>query len=107
MASEPPLRPNQSYTERYRRARGDEPAKRRGSASHDRLKRTIIWGSVALLVALFWMVYELGVDAAEVMSFLGASLAFVLGFVVLGVAVGAAFIGVRWLVSGRYRSGDK
>ncbi len=60
----------------------------------DRLIRTIALGSIALLVALFWLSEELGLDRGELLGFLTTSLLFV------GLSIGLALIagGLIWLI---------
>ena len=60
----------------------------------DRLIRTIALGSIALLVALFWLSDELGLDRDELLGFLTTSLLFV------GLSIGLALIagGLIWLI---------
>ncbi|MCZ6852354.1 MAG: hypothetical protein O7G86_00420 [Gammaproteobacteria bacterium] len=63
-------------------------------AKKDRLPRTIVLGAVAVLLAIFWLSKELGLDRDELLGFLGVSLLFV------GVSIGCAVVagGLIWLI---------
>lgn len=58
---------------------------RRGSA----LVRALVGGTLAVAVALYWLVRELGLDRAELIDFALTSLAFIAVFAIPGIAVGA------------------
>ncbi len=90
-----PRRPNESYTARYRREKGEAQPLRRPGAMHGRIVRAVVGGSIALVVALVWMVVELGVSRDEVLDALGTTLFFVALPVVLGILVGALWVGAR------------
>ncbi|MGA1370114.1 MAG: hypothetical protein ACO3Z6_00790 [Pseudomonadales bacterium] len=71
---------------------------RRTRAAFDQRSRALIrglaGGLIAVVVALYWLIRELGLDPAELLDFAITSLAFIALFAVPGVAVGAA---IGWL----------
>jgi len=73
--------------ERQRRQALIEAPRRR----RDRLGRTIVLGTLVVVAAMAWLVRELGLDVAELLGFLAASLGLV------ALAMGAAL--VVWLAS--------
>ena len=86
---EPSARVKQAKLEAVRRRRA---APKR--AASQRLVRTILLGSVAVVLALAWLVREFQLDVDELLGFLGVSVVFVLGFAACGV-LGFALV---WLV---------
>ena len=71
-----------------RQRRGRPPRRR------NRLARTIGLGTVAVTLALAWLVREFQLDVDELLGFLGVSVLFVLGF----AACGALGFAVLWLI---------
>ena len=59
-----------------------------------RLARTVVLGSVAVAVALYWLADSYGVDMGELLGYLKTSLAFVLFFAVFGALAGMLI----WLI---------
>jgi hypothetical protein len=53
-----------------------------------RLTRTILLGSIAVAVGLYYLAQSYGVDTAELLEYLKTSLAFVLFFAVFGMLAG-------------------
>ena len=86
---QPGERVKQAKLEALRRRRA--PPKRTTS---NRLVRTILLGSAAVVLALAWLVREFQLDVDELLGFLGVSALFVLGFAACGV-LGFALV---WLV---------
>jgi len=68
--------------------------KRARDGGSQRLVRTILLGAVAAVFAIAWLARELGLDADELIGYLGASLVLVGLVVVLGILAG----GLLWLV---------
>ncbi len=59
-----------------------------------RLTRTVVLGSIAVAVALYWLADSYGVETSELFDYLKASLAFVLVFAFFGVLAGMLI----WLI---------
>jgi hypothetical protein len=59
-----------------------------------RLTRTVLLGSIAVAVAVYWLAESYGVDSAELFEYLKTSLAFVLFFALAGVLAGMLI----WLI---------
>lgn len=59
-----------------------------GSRQAARLTRTVLLGSVAAAVALYWLARSYGADADELLGYVGISLLFVGCFAVFGVLAG-------------------
>ena len=64
-----------------------------------RLARTVVLGSIAVAVALYWLADSYGVDMDELLGYLKTSLAFVLFFAVFGMLAGMLI----WLIRSRRR----
>ncbi len=65
-----------------------------------RLTRTVLLGSIAVAVGIYWLAQSYGVDTAELFGYLKTSLAFVFFFAVFGVLAGMLI----WLIrTGRRR----
>lgn len=90
MTSPPPKNERQR-----RRALIDPPRRRR-----DRLGRTIVLGALVVAAALAWLVRELGLDVAELLGFLLASLGLVALAIAAALLVWLASLGLRRLRSG-------
>ncbi len=69
----------------------------KGRAGRWRLVRTVLLGTLAVAFALFWLARSYGVDPAELVGYLKASMAFVLFFVLTGVLGGMLVLAVRYL----------
>lgn len=82
-------RVKQAKLEALRRRRA--PAKRTTS---NRLVRTILLGSAAVVLALAWLVREFQLDTDELMGFLGVSAVLVLA----SAACGALGFALVWLI---------
>ena len=63
-----------------------------------RIVRTVMLGSIAVAFGIYWLARSYGVEAAELLTYLKASIAFVGFFALTGVLAGL----VLWLV-GRFR----
>ena len=59
-----------------------------------RLARTVVLGSIAVAVAIYWLAQSYGVDTGELLGYLKTSLVFVLFFALFGVLAGMLI----WLV---------
>ena len=73
---------------------GRKPGSRLPSGAGARLARTIVLGTIAMAFALYWLARSYGVDWAELLDYLKASLAFVLFFAAAGVLAGLLI----WLI---------
>ena len=77
-----------AYSERVKQAKlaalRQRRGRRRGGGSN-RLPRTILLGTAAVVFALWWLVREFELDVDELLGFLGVSLMFVLGAALLGM----------------------
>ncbi len=59
-----------------------------------RLARTVVLGCLAVAFGIFWLAESYGVDTAELLDYLGTSIAFVLFFALFGVLAGMLI----WLI---------
>jgi hypothetical protein len=59
-----------------------------------RLTRTVLLGTIAVAVGVYWLADSYGVDRAELLEYLKTSLAFVLFFAVFGMLAGLLI----WLI---------
>lgn len=95
---EPGQRVKQAKLEALRRRAGrPEDGRRRSGvrrAGNNRLLRTIGLGSVAVVLAIAWLVREFQLDVDELLGYLGVSVMFVLAF----AACGAAGFALLWLI---------
>ena len=66
----------------------------RRTAGGNRLVRTVVLGSVTVLLAMVWLVREFALDVDELFGFLGVSALFVLVF----AACGLVGFGLIWLI---------
>ena len=64
-----------------------------------RLTRTILLGTLAVVVGVYWLAESFGVDRSELLGYLRVSLLFVGMFTVAGIAAG----GLLWLVRRMFR----
>lgn len=93
-----------AYSERVKQAKLEALRQRRGRLRRggaQRLTRTILLGTAAVVVALWWLVREFELDVTELWGFLGVSLMFVLGAALLGV------VGFGLLLLGRRLRGGR
>jgi len=79
--------------ERQRRLALIDPPRRR----RDRLGRTIVLGAMVVAAVLAWLVRELGLDVAELLGFLLASLGLVALAIAAALLVWLASLGLRRL----------
>ena len=64
------------------------------SRNSARIARTVVLGSIAVAFGIYWLARSYGVEAAELLEYLKASVAFVIFFALAGVLAGL----VLWLV---------
>ena len=72
----------------------DKKGKTGATRISGRLTRTVLLGSVAVAVGVYWLADSYGVDTDELLDYLRTSAAFVLFFALFGVLAGM----VIWLV---------
>ena len=72
----------------------DKKGKTGATRLSGRLTRTILLGSVAVAVGLYYLAESYGVDTAELLDYLKTSLAFVLFFALFGMLAGLLI----WLI---------
>jgi protein-S-isoprenylcysteine O-methyltransferase Ste14 len=77
-----------------RRPRRDERRRRGRTRGRNRLGRTVVLGTVAVVLALWWVARELDLDREQLLGYLGTSAVFVAGLIILSLAGAAAL----WLV---------
>lgn len=65
--------------------------------SGGRLARTIVLGTVAVAFAIYWLARSYGVDTAELLTYVRASVVFVAVFAAAGCAAGV----LLWLIRRR------
>ncbi len=70
---------------------GKTPSSRLGS----RLARTIVLGSIAVAVALYWLARSYGVELEELLGYLKTSLLFVGFFALFGILAGLTLYLIR------------
>ncbi len=73
---------------------GKGPSNRKSA----RLARTILLGTVAVAVAVYWVADSYGVDRQNLLENLQTSAAFVALFVGIGIAAGGLLWGLRLLI---------
>jgi len=76
---------------------------RPGGGSARRLIRTILFGSVAVILAIAWLVHELGLDADELLGYAVTSLALVAVVALFGMLAG----GILWWVQRRWHRRER
>ena len=77
----------------------DKKGKTGATRLSGRLTRTILLGSIAVAVGLYYLAESYGVDTAELLEYLKTSLAFVLFFAVFGMLAGLLI----WLIKASRR----
>jgi hypothetical protein len=88
------MRPDRSAAGR----RPPSPALRRSRGSgHRRLVRTVVLGTLAVAAGIAWLAVEYGMNTDELLDFAFASLALVVGAIVLALAGGALLWGLKRL----------
>ncbi len=92
-----PKRPNESYTARYRRERGEGSGRAKPGAVQRKLTRVVVAGSLLMFVVVIWLVVELGADRDEMLALFGTSLLFIAAPLLLGLALGGVWVAWRAL----------
>jgi hypothetical protein len=77
----------------------DKKGKTGATRLSGRLTRTILLGSIAVAVGLYYLAQSYGVDTAELLEYLKTSLAFVVFFAVFGMLAGLLI----WLIKASRR----
>ena len=83
------------------RSRESAPRTQARRQANLRLARTVVLGSIAVLLAIVWLGDQYGIDREETLRYLGGALGFVGALTLLGITAGALLVGVRWLLARR------